>query len=608
MARIPGTRYVLRLTAVLAVMGTTLALIPAAHAQVPFADADFSAYATGTILHTDLLQLGATRLVDAELGFAGASTASKGLGTQVVNELGQVTSPVIAGKNSYGRGSGLEVGLAQTVPTVDNALILSQKAEASAPPSTDLVTKQTGPINLPPVAFASLLKGQAQARWDPAGCILGQDISYGVGNAADVQLLGPAGDLVGGLLNSIVATSASTPNRGVSQTTTRTRLVPQTNKDGQPIGGDLGIMSQVRQTLAPITLFKGIPGAELTIEFLGEWVLTATASGKPGGAYVHYGPGTASPSTPVLRILGPQTAPAGAPAGSLIPPLGGLVLTLQQLLGPTGLQVDNLLGLVDIAIGEDPRAIGGGPTTAPTEDPNGTVASGAVDVVRVRLLPGATGLLGGLTQGLLGGLQLADIRIGHMEAKAVAPAGGIKCPGIGVRKESNPENVTAGNGFDYAVHVDNPYDCPLTDVKLTDTVTTDGPTFVIGAATPTESSRTASQLVFNDIGPIPAHGTKDVGIKMSVPSDSKGGFLFNEAKADANCGLETGIGDTKVNVALHGEVKIQKPQVAALAQPNLPRTGGPSTAWFMAWAAALGALSAGLLWSSRKLSARAKGS
>lgn len=620
MPRNPTKRHALRLIALLALVTVGLLPISPAVAQpagVPFKDAAFSASGTGTVLHADLLQLLNLRVVDAEVGFAGATANSRGLTETAINEMQEVFQPPQSGKNSYGRGSGLEVGLLTPVPTTDNTLILSGKAEAAAPPSTELITKQVGPVNIPPVASVALLRGQAQARWDPNTCILGEDISKGLGNVADLRLLGGSADVLQGLLQALLATSASSPERGVGQTLTRTRMVPQINQAGQVLGPNVGVMSETRQTVAPITLFKGIPGAELTIELLGEWVLRAVASGVPGGAFVHYGPGTTNLETPIVRIIRTPTAP---PEGTNLPdtvnglPLGlgqTLNLTLQQLLGPQGLVLDNLLGLVDVAIGEDPRAIGGGPNTSPEQAADGTRASGAVDVVRVRLLPQGNNILSNLLGGLLGqqglnlNLQLADVRLGHMEVKAQVPAGGISCPGVNVTKVSDKNEINTGDSFIYTINATNPYEhCELTGTRVTDGIAVPPSLKYRVASTNPAASVSAGQdvVTFNDVGNIPRRGrSRDVQIGIQT-TDGAGRFI-NKAVVDTFCALENPQTGTRVNVPLRGEVTINVPNVIGKAAPPLPRTGGHLPWVYAAAALLLAALSGGLLWASRRVRA-----
>jgi hypothetical protein len=622
MARNPTKRLALRLIALLALVTAGLLPLSPAVAQpagVPFKDAAFSASGTGTLLHADLLQLLNLRVVNADVGFAGATANSRGLGETAINEMQAVFQPAQGGKNSYGRGSGIEVGLLTPVPVTDNTLKLAGKAEAAAPPSTPLITEQIGPINLPPVASVSLLRGQAQARWEPNTCILGEDISRGLGNVADLRLLGGPADVLQGLLQALLATSASTPgvgDRSAGQSLSRTRLVPQVNQAGQVLGPNVGVMSESRQTVAPITLFKGVPGAELTIELLGEWVLRAVASGVPGGAFVHYGPGTTNLETPIVRITRTPVAP---PADTGLTdtvnglPLGlgqTLSLTLQQVLGPQGLVLDNVLGLVDVAVGEDPRAIGGGPNTAPEQAADGTRASGAVDVVRVRLLPQGNNILSNLLGGLLGqqglnlNLQLADVRLGHMEVKAQVPAGGISCPGVNVNKVSDKAEINVGDSFTYTIDATNPYDCELRDTRVTDGIAVPaGLRYRIAGTSPAASISPAQDiLTFNDVGNIPARGRmRDVTINIQT-TDGAGRFL-DKAVVDTFCALENPQTGARVNVPLRGEVTINVPNVIGKKAPPLPITGGYLPWVYVTGAVLLAVLSGGLLWASRRVRA-----
>src|SRR5437899_13069851 len=84
---------------------------------VPFKDAHFSGFATGTVVHADLLQTGGSRVVNADEAFTGSSVNSDGL-SQIKNELLRVVTPAAAAKKSYGRGAGIDVGLGQD-PSLD---------------------------------------------------------------------------------------------------------------------------------------------------------------------------------------------------------------------------------------------------------------------------------------------------------------------------------------------------------------------------------------------------------------------------------------------------------------------------------------------------------
>src|ERR1051325_1038827 len=158
---------------------------------VPFKDAHFSGYATGTFPHVDALRnvVPDTTLADIEEAFTGAAVNSDGL-KRIKNEMDREVTPAGADKNSQGRGSALEVGLVNAPPdTEPNGLILTAKSQSLAPPSTTLDTQEIAPLPANPLVYASLLRGQSQALWSTDQCIIGQDISFGRGDAADVQVL-----------------------------------------------------------------------------------------------------------------------------------------------------------------------------------------------------------------------------------------------------------------------------------------------------------------------------------------------------------------------------------------------------------------------------------
>ncbi|MGH9008673.1 MAG: hypothetical protein ACRDYF_02365, partial [Acidimicrobiia bacterium] len=382
-----------------------------------------AAYGTASVIHAHALQVGEQRLENTDAAFSGATFSSAPI-SEIKNEMARIVAPALAAGNAFGRGSGLEVGLAigQSDP---NQIIPGSVAEAKAPPSTQLVTKEVGPVSVPPVVSASLLRGQAQSKAN-AACTTGTDLSYGLGYAADL-----------GLVNSTVKSAAETPDRAVNQSRSHTFLVPQ---DGAPSPiRKFGLASETRQTIAPVTLFGGT-GNEITLEFAGEWVLRTVADGKTGKVF--YGPGNVSPNTPLLRILRPNQ-----PVQE--------ILSTQQLFGPGGLVID-VSPLLKVAIGAPPRMIGGADNSKPVE--TATLAAAAVDVVRVTLLSAE------------GSLTAADVRIGHMENATAVPAGGIEC-GIAMVKKTDKDVVGPGDTFNWTVTVTNPNDCVLTKLKVVDTIT-----------------------------------------------------------------------------------------------------------------------------------------
>ncbi|MBV8305291.1 MAG: hypothetical protein JOZ04_13855, partial [Acidimicrobiia bacterium] len=110
----------------------------------------FSAWATGTAEHVSGIDAGTTRVVDAEAAFSRAGTASTtatGKLSPVNNQLGEAVIPAdletqakapIGSFNSYGGGSGVELGLGTTIPNNPdvNQAILGGLAEQAADPPT----------------------------------------------------------------------------------------------------------------------------------------------------------------------------------------------------------------------------------------------------------------------------------------------------------------------------------------------------------------------------------------------------------------------------------------------------------------------------------------
>ena len=101
--------------------------------------------------------------------------------------MARVVSPALAAGNAFGRGSGLEVGLAidRERPEPDHPGQRGRGEGAAVDPA--LVTTQVGPVNVDPIVSASLLRGQAQSKAN-AACTTGTDLSYGLGYAADLGL------------------------------------------------------------------------------------------------------------------------------------------------------------------------------------------------------------------------------------------------------------------------------------------------------------------------------------------------------------------------------------------------------------------------------------
>jgi Domain of unknown function DUF11 len=499
----------------------------------------YAGYGTASVIHTDLLQVGTQRLENLDAAFSGAAFTSAPLAQATTNEMLRVVAPALSAGNAYGRGSGLEVGVAID-QSGQNQIIPGSVAEAKAPPSTGLVTKEVGPASVDPLLGASLLRGQAQSLAN-AACTTGADLSYGLGYAANLGLVGTPN-------SPTLSTAAATPDRSVSQSRSHTFLVPQVGTS-TPIR-KFGLASETRETIAPITFFKGTP-QQFTLEFAGEWVLRSTADGNTGTVF--YGPGNVTPETPLVRVLD-----ANGNLMSNIPEI-----TTQTLFGPSGLNI-SLPGVANITVGGAPRMIGGSADSKPVQ--TSTLTAAAVDVVSVQLLQGS--------------VRLADVRIGHMENATAVPAGGITC-GIGLVKKSDKDVVTPGNDFTWTVTVSNPNDCVLQQLKVVDTITADkGIVWMVDSSNPAADQKANSGLTWNDVGPLNPGQSKDLTIHVIVPSNSGGGRFLDEAVATGVCGPAAGTAgaNAAVGVPLEARVSLNLPQVAvvagALLPRELPRTGG----------------------------------
>ncbi|MDP1793593.1 MAG: hypothetical protein Q8K63_05580, partial [Acidimicrobiales bacterium] len=238
-------------------------------------------------------------------------------------------------------------------------------------------------------------------------------------------------------------------------------------------------------------------------------------------------------------------------------------------------------GVANIAIGENPRAIGGDDESNPTISADGTTVSAAVDVVRVTLLDGS----------------LADVRIGHMEVRAAVPSGGITCP-IPVTKKATPSIVnatTAPDGkFQVAITIKNSFACELINVSATDEIIrkTGNVTFRIveddtrndpkkgSGAVFTAKGTTAATATYANLGTIAPGATKVLNLVIQVTGG--GGEIQDtaSAKGTLNCAQGSAIGQATVSLA--GSFTLITTVARVLA-----RTGGEATFGLLLGAAAV---------------------
>jgi len=443
-------------TVVLTAAGMLTAFTPGpATAQGSFGA--FTAYANGTKQHVRVIDANGQTLANVDTSLSGATADSSGLGTAVNNIFNEPVQPAQASKNSYSRGAAVEAGIGAKFPAnVDpNQIILPKITEAAAAPSTALKRDDLiGPVTqADPLLYIAAATNKAQSLWNPDFCPIGQPISYGENDLADAQLLN--------------ASSTKMPNPGsqpvISETPSGDYTTTNFNQSYTylyPTGpSTFGVGAANRQVFAPLTIGKGLApgGADLAVlTLLGTWQLRVedSGTGAPTVTYAAY------------DNLGNQLKGATPVATLTIAGMPAIALTAQQVFGATGLDIDIPPGppgpatLAQIHIGTPPTAIAGkthGYTT---------------DAVLVNAL------------NVPGQIDVADVRYGHMEAQAVAPAGGVSCtiPASKVFTDANgtvTNSLQGGNNFTWkitfpTVDISKELACDLTNVTVTDVATATG--------------------------------------------------------------------------------------------------------------------------------------
>ena len=544
-----------RLAALLTALTTVAALAATTAAPVgaqAVTDQAFGGYGSGATLSVNVLGLLNTQVLNLQAASAGQSTNSQGLPAGgLVNELGYAIQPGgISDRNAYGRGTGLEVGVLTPDPNPNtNQILLSGLAQQAAPPNAAAAdVKQIGPVQIGSLAYVNLLRSRARALWDDNTCVIGKPFSFGEGEAAGLQLIGtpgPDGVLQAPVLGTTLPAVSDDP-RNVSRTRSVTYLRP--NGDGT-----YAVVSETRQTIAPVALL----GGAVTLELLGEWALRAIATGKPGGAAVEYAPVGAGPSTTVAKLT-----------------IGATVveITTQQLFGPGGLDLGAALGplaaVLDIKVGTPARALGG--AGAPQLAANGTSASAAVDVASIGVLQIPNVLTG------------ADVRLGHMEAAAVAPEGGVRC-NVPVTKTASPDPVTAGQDFTVTIRIPSDeaqfaqlFGCSLIGIRVVDVheIESGNPSFqLLSASHGGVISADGTTVTWDNIGDYRIGDPPiELTINGRIPSTSGAGVLKDTATITATLGGCDGTADGQ-DIVGQGVSGGTVTGVFTLFGPDVSRTG-----------------------------------
>jgi hypothetical protein len=513
----------------------------------------FAAYGNANAVALNALALGATQIANTQVANSGGVVNSTGLTGTVNNQFGQaVQPPQPAGKNAYGRGSGVELGIATPVvqATDVNQLKLTQVAEANAAPPSPLVDKVTN-INLPPILTASTARGQAQATYDPEFCPIGRPLTYGSGYVENLQVLPTAG---GGL----VGTSAT--GNSVTQTRTVTYMVP--NGDGT-----YGVVAESQAIIAPLS----VAGTGITIDIAGPVGFRTTATGKPGDPRN----GVAYTGTPVITVrLGVVTL---------------LTLSLQDLLGAGGVNLP-VGGLLTLRLGVPPVGLSGSGVPAVAAD--GTSASGSADTLRLQLLN-------------LPGISALDVGLGHFEGAVSVPAGGVTCT-LPVSKVANPDPVAVGQDVVFTISIPSDpglfnalFACDLVNIRAVDTVevASGSVTFNIVGADHGGVVAPANRVTWENLGGY-ALGDPPIQLNMTVHISSASGNavmrdIVDVSAALGNCrgraaGDDLVLGSGQIQgAAITGRFVLNGPTIAG---GNLAATGGTSAPLVMGGFLVLGGL------------------
>ncbi|HET6916994.1 MAG TPA: hypothetical protein VFH56_12960 [Acidimicrobiales bacterium] len=305
---------------------------------VPFSQAHFSGYATGTELHlgtqvldslstlvgTNLSQATGLELKGLDQGFSSASTNSAGLTSNLTSELSQLIQPAqAAGIKAFNEGQGLNLSLGgatgQQLSSLANTILAKAQtsipgpAVSLAPPNLPLV-QDVSNLSLDPIVNAQNLLGEAQANFPTAACP-SSNISDGLGNLTSANILTGLPALTTSGVNSAPLISTVGNGTSAAQSQSTTGLV--SNGDGT-----YGIQTVASDIIAPITLnLLGLATVQIAVQSAGgvdhPVTLTSRTTGEGTGASVV--PSTDDILTVVMSVAGgnPVTL-ANVPLSSLV--------------------------------------------------------------------------------------------------------------------------------------------------------------------------------------------------------------------------------------------------------------------------------------------------
>jgi uncharacterized repeat protein (TIGR01451 family) len=434
--------------------------------------------------YSDIVHVQALNLPDA-LELAEVAVAPS---TAEMNSAG-----VAGGGNSHARALNVDADLLSAPdPAIPLDLIVDAEDRAPNPPPGPVVETLLE-VPADPLLNATLARATADAKWNTGGCVpVGTPISHARSELADAEVL------TGAIGDALVALDNDQGDTVYSDSTTEfINVAGQTNK---------GVKSETLTQVTAIRLFKG-DANELTINVLAPPVVTATATGKPGGAKVEY-------SEPVLQVVD-----AG---GNILGELNAADANFELDASP----------LVTLRLGR----------LTSTVKSDGTAASGRAVLLEVILLNPVPTLD-----------PLARLTIAGGDVSVKVPSGGVDCSGGGggggggddcaidnplkeLQLGSSTLVAAKGSTFTYTISVSNRGKCTLTNVKVVDTI--DGPDgSKVVDTSPDADSVDGLTVTWNDIGPLAPNQVKVLVVKVEVPSGAETGDKYtSEAKVTATGG------------------------------------------------------------------------
>jgi hypothetical protein len=499
----------------------------------------YGGFASGTVAHAHALEVMGTKVANVDIGQSNAAVASEGMAANYTDFNRPIVPKSFAGKNSYGEGSVAEVGLGVGKDDPNQiAPFVSQVASSGGSKFDD-----KDPLHVPgdPLLWVDGLHTTAAANWNTDTCVLGEPISAGQATALAAQVIN-----IGTGTNGDDSFKAAAITAGVVHSHSFEQLY-------KGKGDGLGLASVAVTNAVHLKLLEGTP-AEIEVNVAPAF-LVVKADGTPTKKEdaIKY-------EAPAVQIK------AGGQVVNLLTDITGPI----HIDIPPGASDANADYILNLNLGTLlPLTSSTGPTIKSFINAAGTEASASVNVADISVLkvPEVP-------------FEALRVSVGHLEAAAAVPPGGIDCP-IPVTKTPSVETVETGHSFTTTIKIKNPWVCPLENVSLTDVITTeDASTFQVtgtnpdadSPSIPTGSGLTSATVKWNNLGTIAPGATKTVTVTLLAGGGA--GKIKDTATAAgsvANCKPAPGSSSTDVTGVTN--IKVPVTGVGTLTVPETKVAG-----------------------------------